>query len=60
ANFKGYIKNRDTIIDWKMVAPFPKKVNLKWNEIFTQNKLPKTLYFMKNNAIRALDSLAYK
>ncbi len=56
AYFQGYIKNADTILDWKMVPPYP-KVNPKFNDYFTYELTPKLLYFIKNNAVIYLDSL---
>ena len=57
ANYSGYIKNRDTIIDWKMVPPFP-DVNPKANGNFIYHTTPRMLYFIKNDAVRCLDSIA--
>jgi hypothetical protein len=56
AHYSGYIKNKDTIVDWKMVHPYP-DVNPKYNFNFIYHTTPRMLYFIKNDAIRCLDSL---
>lgn len=57
AHFKGYIKNRDTIVDWKIVPPYPKNIG-NWEINHPRNKfqfMPKTLYFVKTDAVKCLD-----
>ena len=56
ANFSGYIKNRDTILNWRMVRPYP-KVNPEWNQNFINDTTPRMLYFIKNDAVKCLDTL---
>lgn len=56
AHYQGYIKNRDTIINWKIVPPFPKEVG-KWEVMLENNKKlfsPQTLYFVKTDAVKCL------
>jgi hypothetical protein len=51
AYFKGRLKNRDTIVDWKIIPPYPVK---KSELLKHQNKdllEPRTLYFIKNDAV---------
>lgn len=56
ANFSGYIKNKDTILNWRMVPPYP-DVDPKLNNYFVNDTTPRTLYFIKNDAVKCLDSL---
>lgn len=56
-HFRGIIKNRDTILDWKMVPPYP-DVDLRLNDYLKKYTTPKMLYFIKNDAIRCLDSIS--
>lgn len=53
-NFRGFVKNRDTITDWKVTPPYPKdftKSVIKWNaDLFK----PHTLYFVKTDAVKCL------
>lgn len=53
-NFRGYVKNKDTITDWKIIPPYPKdftKSVKKWNaDLFK----PHTLYFVKTDAVKCL------
>jgi hypothetical protein len=57
AYFSGYIKNKDTILNWKMVPPYP-DVKPKWNQYFINDTTPKMLYFIKANAVGCLDSIS--
>jgi hypothetical protein len=53
-NFRGFVKNRDTITDWKLIPPYPKdftKSVLKWNADLLE---PHTLYFVKTDAVKCL------
>jgi hypothetical protein len=53
-NFRGFIKNKDTITDWKVIPPYPKdftKSVLKRNADLIE---PHTLYFVKTDAVKCL------
>lgn len=53
-NFRGFIKNRDTITDWKVIPPYPKNITksvLKWNADLIE---PHSLYFVKTDAVKCL------
>jgi hypothetical protein len=53
-NYRGYIKNRDTIVDWKIIPPYPKgtsKFILENNKDLFQSQ---TLYFVKTDAVKCL------
>lgn len=53
-NFRGFVKNRDTITDWKIVPPYPKDFT---KFVFTNNDhllKPHTLYFVKTDAVKCL------
>ena len=55
--FQGEIKNRDTIVNWRMIRPFP-KVNRDWNaEVLDQLQKPHQLYFIESKELEGLDSL---
>jgi hypothetical protein len=54
ANYIGYIKNKDTIIGWKMVAPYP-NVKSKLNNYFIRDTTPKTLYFIKYDGVKYIN-----
>ena len=56
AHFEGTIKNRDTILDWKMVPPYPKAPG-KFNNDFKDLLRPKLLYFIENKELAGLDAL---
>ena len=56
AYYRGYLKNKDTITDWKVIKPYPKKIgkvemglNQNWH-LFR----PQTLYFVKTDAVKCL------
>ena len=61
AHFQGEIKNRDTIINWRMVPPFPTIANSKngqrYNNGFKTELKPKLLYFIQSEELSKLDSL---
>jgi hypothetical protein len=53
-NYRGYMKNKETITDWQVVPPYPKGIS---KFIFENNpKLfkPQTLYFVKTDAVKCL------
>lgn len=53
-NYRGFVKNRDTIIDWKVIPPYPKDFT---KFVIEKNKdlfEPKTLYFVKTDAVNCL------
>ncbi len=53
-NYRGYVKNRDTIADWKVIPPYPKDFT---KFVIEKNKdlfEPKTLYFVKTDAVKCL------
>jgi len=56
AYFQGIIKNKDTIIDWHMVQPYP-KADPKFNDSFKFLKTPHLLYFIEGKELLGLDSL---
>lgn len=56
AHFEGTIKSRDTILDWKMVPPYPKAPK-KFNNDFKELLKPKLLYFMESKELSGLGSL---
>lgn len=56
ANYRGFIKNKDTITDWKVIPPYPIKIG-KFEKRFQPNSHlfePQTLYFIKTDAIKCL------
>lgn len=57
ANFRGIIKNRDTITDWKVVPPYPNGLNKEDLDYYSNKSglVPKTLYFVKTDAVRCLN-----
>jgi hypothetical protein len=53
-NYRGYIKNKDTITDWRVVPPYPRGIS---NFIFENNLdlfNSQTLYFVKTEAVKCL------
>ena len=56
ANFRGIIKNSDTITDWQMIKPYP-KANARLNDYFEFELKPKLLYFIESKELLGLDSL---
>lgn len=56
AHFTGTLKNSDTILDWRMVPPYPKAPK-KFNGDFKDLIAPKMLYFMESKELLGLDSL---
>lgn len=53
-NYRGFVRNRDTITDWKVIPPYPKDFS---KFVIEKNKdlfEPKTLYFVKTNAVKCL------
>lgn len=59
AHFEGEIINQDTIINWHMVAPYPKAPK-KFNNNFKDLIAPKLLYFIESKELLGLDSLFKK
>lgn len=55
--FKGSIKNKDTITDWKMVKPYPTIVDDWVLELPNNQSLfkPKTMHFIKTEAVKCLE-----
>ncbi len=55
-NYRGYIKNKDTITDWKVVPPYPKKfTKFMFKQTYNQRLFtPQTLYFVKTDAVKCL------
>ena len=53
-NYRGYIKNRDTITDWKIIPPYPNGTNEFIRENNKQLFNPQTLYFVKTDAVKCL------
>ncbi len=56
-NYSGVIKNKDTILNFRMVPPYP-EVNLKFNECFYIDTIPRTLKFFKTDIVNCPDSLS--
>jgi hypothetical protein len=59
AYFQGKLKNRDTILDWHMILPFP-NADKKMNDNFEFFIKPNMLYFMEGKELLGLDSLYRK
>jgi len=53
-SFIGRIKNRDTIVDWHLVPPYP---NIKIKENYMDLVRPRMLYFIESEELLGLDSL---
>lgn len=53
-NYRGFVKNRDTIIDWKIIPPYPKDLTKFVLEVNKDFFKPKTLYFVKTDAVKCL------
>jgi hypothetical protein len=53
-NFRGFIKNKDTIIDWKIIPPYPKDFTKSVKERNKDLFEPHTLYFVKTDAVKCL------
>ncbi len=53
-NFRGYVKNRDTITDWKVIPPYPKDFTKFVKKINKNLFEPHTLYFVKTDAVKCL------
>ncbi len=56
AYFQGEIKNRDTIVNWHMIPPYP-KADRKLNNYFKDLVKPTELYFIEGKELLGLDSL---
>lgn len=56
ANFIGIIKNTDTIVQWRMISPYP-NANKRLNDNFKFELTPKLLYFIESKELLGLDSL---
>jgi hypothetical protein len=55
--FQGKVKNRDTIVNWRMIKPFPKaNKNLNQEDLRFLTK-PHKLYFIESKELLGLDSL---
>lgn len=55
-HYSGYIKNRDTILGWKIVPPYP-KVSVRFNNDYVKDTAPKTLYFVKYERVAEVDDI---
>jgi hypothetical protein len=53
-NFRGYVKNRDTITDWKVIPPYPKDFTKFVKKINADLFVPHTLFFVKTDAVKCL------
>ena len=52
--YKGYLKSKDTIVDWRVIKPYPgniTKVAIKLNPRLFQAQ---SLYFVKTDAVKCL------
>ncbi len=56
AYFEGIVKNRDTILSWQMIPPYP-QANEKWNDGFQFLKTPHMLCFVESEELLDIDSL---
>lgn len=54
AHFRGYIKNRDTILDWHIIPPYPLRMRKFIREQNAFLITPHVLYFMHNDGIKCL------
>jgi hypothetical protein len=55
--FQGELRNRDTIVNWRMIRPFP-KANRNWNEESFRHLIkPHQLCFIESKELLGLDSL---
>lgn len=54
AHYRGYIKNRDTIEDWKIIPPYP-KINMRLNDYLVEQKTPMTLVFKQVDLKNVID-----
>jgi hypothetical protein len=54
-NFRGFVKNRDTITNWKVIPPYPKDFTKFVKERNKDLFEPHTLYFVKTDAVKCLD-----
>ena len=55
--FQGEIKNRDTIVNWRMIRPFPKAIKSLNEESFEVLTKPHQLQFIESKELSGLDSL---
>ncbi len=55
AFFRGFIKNKDTIINWQMMPPYPVKLSKFVRERNTWLLEPQSLYFIKVEAVHCLE-----
>ena len=53
-NFRGFVKNRDTITDWKIIPPYPEDFTKFVTKINQHLFEPQTLYFVKADAVKCL------
>lgn len=58
-NFRGNIKNRDTILNWHMIEPYP-KMDESFKKQYTFLKLPRNLYFKPLPFKPFMDSVSEK
>jgi hypothetical protein len=56
-HFKGNIKNRDTIVNWHVIEPYPHKIGKSEleNPINIIDITPKVLVFVQTDAVKCLD-----
>lgn len=54
-NYRGYLKSKDTITDWKVIMPYPKDITT--NAISLNPRLfePQTMYYVKSDAVKCLE-----
>ncbi len=54
-NYRGYLKSKDTITDWKVIKAYPKDITK--NAISLNPRLfePQTMYFVKSDAVKCLE-----
>lgn len=56
AYFQGVIKNKNTIVDWHIIPPYP-KANKRLNDDFQFLKTPHTFHFIEGKELIGLNSL---
>lgn len=54
AHYRGYIKNKDTIEDWRIIPPYP-KINMRLNDYLVEQKTPMTMVFKQLDLSKTLD-----
>jgi hypothetical protein len=53
-NYRGYLKNKDTITNWKVIPPYPADITKIAVSLNPRLFKPQTLYFVKTDAVKCL------